>query len=296
MGNHDRFSRPCRSTVKKMLTNPVYTGQIAWGKTTSISTIEDGHRVKKQIAGTPSITENAHPAIISADTFNRVQGMFRESRHAYPTNTNKNLINPLAGLVYCSHCGKAMQVRGHAKGNPKDRLLACLTHDCPTRGTYAHVILDTVLETMREWCVEYKNPVPETKQEDRPQAQAIRRQISTIEAQIEKAQELVELGVYTPSEYLKRKGALQERLQAAKDSLAEQAAVITPKTISEAIPAIERVLDAFPMAETVEQQNRLLKSVIARIEYTKTESATKSIDPASLMTLKIFPRANPNGK
>ena len=100
---------------------------------------------------------------------------------------------------------------------------------------------------------------------------------------------MVELGVYAPSEYLNRKNELQGRIQAIQAQL--QARPTTAKAdIGTAIPAIERVLDAYPYAQTVEERNLLLKSIIAKIVYEKKEVATKAVDSASLMKLTIYPR------
>lgn len=281
-----------RATVKKMLTNPVYTGRIVWAKTSTISIIEDGTRKKKHVEGTPIIIENAHPAIIPDKLFESVQQMFRESRHASPTNTGTEITNPLAGLVYCAVCGKAMQIRGARKGRRNDKLMACMTPGCPTRGTYIGVILQAVLEIMRGWCTEYKEPSQTPEPEADSERQALLKQISTIEGQLTKAQELVELGVYAPSEYLRRKDELQGRIRAIQARLAERQTVASIK-METVVPGIERVLDVYPYAETAEEQNQLLKSVIARIDFHKTASATKSVDPATLMELTIYPRIVP---
>ena len=113
-----------------------------------------------------------------------------------------------------------------------------------------------------------------------------------MEGQITKAQELVELGVYAPSEYLNRRNELQGRIQAIQAQLKARPTT-TRADIGKAIPAIERVLDAFQYAETAEEKNQLLKSIIAKIVYDKKEVATNAVDSASLMTLTIYPRIVP---
>ena len=65
--------------------------------------------------------EGAHPAIIDDALFEAVQAMFRASSHASHVRADKSLANPLAGLVYCSVCGKLMFQRG----GKKKRLLTC---------------------------------------------------------------------------------------------------------------------------------------------------------------------------
>ena len=125
MGLRTYLGKPFeRATIKKMLVNPVYTGRIVWGSQTTVTSIENGTRVKKHMPGEPFVIENAHPSIISDEVFNAVQDMFKESRHASHVTSEKTLANPLAGLAYCSKCGKLMSLRG----GRKKRILTC-EHD-----------------------------------------------------------------------------------------------------------------------------------------------------------------------
>lgn len=284
-----------RATINNMLRNPIYTGRIVWGRTTTIPVIEDGHRRKQQIASTPTVAENSHPAIIPDELFQRVQAMFEANDHAYPKNTAKTLANPLAGLLYCARCGKAMQRRGGHKGPYQDYVLTCLTNNCPTRGTYIHIIVNAVLEILKDWTITYQEPQHEepSRKEDE-QIEIIKKQIATIEGQLSKAQELVELGVYAPTEYISRKTELQKRIDGLKEQLHEKTTVPTQEAIHLMVPTIKTVLEAYQYAETPEQQNQLLKQVIARIEYSKDQTATKAITAEHLMSLVVYPKIIPD--
>ena len=279
-----------RGTVRKILQNPIYTGRILWGKTMTISAIEDGHRLKKHIKSEPTVVENAHPAIISDEVFYSVQKMFEESNHAAPKHTQAELRKCLSGLLYCSVCGKAMSMRGGQYKGGTERTVACLTHGCPTHGTYIGVVVKIVLEILHDWCADYQTPLMEQPKPDNSQSEYLKRQIATIETQITKAQELVELGVYTPSEYIQRREELNGRIKALQTQINEERREPVAQSINIMIPQIKHVLEAFPYAESYSEQNELLKTVIARIDYTKTELATKAAPPESLVTLKIYPR------
>ena len=285
-----------REYVRKILVNPVYTGCVVWGKTATISAIEDGHRLKKHIASTPTIVQNAHEAIISDEVFNQVQAMFRETQHANPVNAAKKLSNPLAGLLYCPICGHTMEIRGHRKKNRNDYIITCMSYGCPTRGTYISIIVNALMEILQQWCVDYVEPEPEPEPKNDDTNQLIRKQIASTENQISKAQELVELGIYTPSEYVQRKNDLQQRLKLLYEQLEVDTPVSVPNTINRMLPQIHKVLDAYPLAETTEQKNQLLKSIIARIDFHKTKIATKAVAPESIMELVVYPRLDPNRK
>lgn len=279
-------------TVKAILRNPIYTGRIAWGRTSTISVFEDGIRKKKHVKSEPVYAENAHPAIIADEQFKRVQDMFRKADHLYAKNTNARLANPLAGLLYCAECGHALAIRGRNKGPNKDKILTCIFPSCPTKGTYVSIIVKAVLEALQGWCVTYAEPPAEEESSiDRDLRETMQRQVETLESQMTKAQELVELGIYTPSEYLKRRGELQDQIDNLKKQM-EQTVPTTQRSASihDMLPEIKHVLEAYPLAQTVEQQNKLLKSVVARIELKKTQAATKSISPEQLMELRVFPK------
>lgn len=270
-----------RASVKKILTNPTYVGNIVWGNVTTISAIEDGKRVKRHVKGNPICVEGAHEPIITKALFDQVQQMFAQSRRASSTNTTLHLRNPFAGLLYCSCCGRAMETRGGRRTD--ERTITCLTPGCPTSGTYVSVVMETLLAVLRDWCATYEPPQEIAPD---PQLDVAARQRTILEGRLSKARELVEMGIYTPSEYLAQKASIEAQLKA----------LTAPQTVSRAaavqsiVPQLETVLDAMEYATSVEQQNALLKTVVARIEYTKTEPGRRGVSPGQLLTLDVYPR------
>ena len=97
------------------------------------------------------------------------------------------------------------------------------------------------------------------------------------------------MGVYTPSEYMTRREALRGRQEALRAEIDK----LTRKTPDEAraavLPAVERVLDAYPLAQSAEQKNALLRSVVARCVYHKTQTAKRNQNSASLIELDVWP-------
>ena len=275
------------TSIKHILRNPVYIGRLEYGARTHVSTIENGKRIKKEKRIAPPVcVDNAHPAIITQDIWQAVQDRARFARFRCPVNANKSIKNPLAGIVFCAECGSAL-VR---KTTPHGPILECPRYDCKTSATYQASIEEAVLETLKMWCVEYDKPEPRQEPaENVQQREALRRQIDTVAAQLVRAQELVELGVYSPSEYMTRRDALQghqEALRAELDKLSRKSPAEARAAI---LPEIHRVLDAYPYASTAEQKNNLLRSVVRRIIYHKTRAAKRNEKGASFMTLDIYP-------
>lgn len=270
--------------IHRMLENPAYIGRTEYGQHATVEEIEDGRRVKKYIRSAPEIVvENTHPAIIAPDVWQAVRDRAALARHRSPVATNKVSANPLAGLVVCAECGSVMQMTRSAK-----RMISCLNVNCPTCSIAIDTLEGIVLDILQSWCAEYKEPA--TKQDDKAEEiAALRKQIDGIAAQLTRAQELVEMGIYSPAEYLSRREALkgrQEALNRQVEGLSRQ----TPDEARRAIlTEVRRVIDAYQFAENIEQKNNLLKSVIHHITYHKTERAWRGQDPAQHLTLDVYP-------
>ena len=84
-----------KTTVYKLLTNEVYTGTVVWG-------------ANAKDKAPPVRVENAFPALVSRDVFNRVVSLL-ESRapvHSHPRRSASSYL--LSGIVKCRTCGKAL--------------------------------------------------------------------------------------------------------------------------------------------------------------------------------------------
>lgn len=91
-------------TVRLILANPTYTGNVAQNKYSKIN-----YKLKK-FRNVPrenwTIVENTHKAIIDTETFNLVQQMLRIK--ASQIQSSKPSPHLLSGLIYCGDCGARM--------------------------------------------------------------------------------------------------------------------------------------------------------------------------------------------
>lgn len=275
-----------RAYIRHILINRVYIGSIIWGEKKVQKLIENGVQKKKRIKGNPVVVENAHPAIVSAETFDKVQQILSGNMRTVPVNSNKVLANPLAGLLYCSKCGKPMRNHGRRGKDGKDIKLSCFTRGCDTSSIYISVLMAQLKEILLQWCADFKEVRPQNKAQAKPNTSLLRKR-EQLQAQIAKAHELVELGVYAPKEYLERKQELESQIISVDKKLM---ALQTPtqETTTITLPKIKRVIDALDYATTPEQQNRLLKTIIARIEYSRDRRALGQAPSAP--KLVVFPK------
>ena len=92
------------TTIKRILTNPIYIGTVVQNKRKKIS-----YKSKKMIAlpeEQHTVTKNHHPAIIDIDTWNTVQSMFKNH-----TGEKIKEEDPLLkSLLHCYHCHNKLQI------------------------------------------------------------------------------------------------------------------------------------------------------------------------------------------
>jgi DNA invertase Pin-like site-specific DNA recombinase len=99
-------------TIKQILSNPTYTGNLAQHKYSKIS-----YKIKK-LETVPRkywiVVENTHEKIIDIDTFNQVQDLMKNKSIQYQRSTNENHL--LSGLIYCGDCGSKMTFTDTPRG------------------------------------------------------------------------------------------------------------------------------------------------------------------------------------
>jgi len=118
-----------KSAVKRIAENPAYTGLMAQGKYKS--NFLHGGGIIHTDSNEWVIVEDAHPAIISADTFEAVRKIRESRRQNYKVNENHiPQDNIFKGLIVCGDC-KAYMVRHkvrRANGNEEYYFL-CNTYE-----------------------------------------------------------------------------------------------------------------------------------------------------------------------
>ena len=87
--------------VKEMLSNPVYIGNLAQQRTTTVS--YKNKKIVKRPEKDWIVVENTHEAIISRELWDRCREIDASVSHGKKTKQGE--VKPLSGLVYCPECG-----------------------------------------------------------------------------------------------------------------------------------------------------------------------------------------------
>ena len=94
------------ASVRKILENPAYIGNLALQRRTSVS--YKNHKSVYRPEEEWIVTENAHPAIISKELWHRVKEV--EKSVSQGKKTRKGYTHPLSGFLFCADCGGKMKL------------------------------------------------------------------------------------------------------------------------------------------------------------------------------------------
>ena len=104
--------------VRHVLKNEVYYGELAWGKRPVVKRLIDGEINKYRPAPEDyMLVRGQQEAIVSKDKWDMAQERLRNHPNA-KTGLNRDLQNPLAGLVFCKKCGYSLvRLKNRRAGN-----------------------------------------------------------------------------------------------------------------------------------------------------------------------------------
>ena len=296
-------------TILQMLKNPVYTGKVTWGRHSTETEIKNGERKRvNRYNGQQIICDGRHEAIISEKMFESVRREILQNKKC--RNPRKvALANPLAGIVVCGMCGASLHMQRNKYTSDHD-LLMCPNQYCESSGAYLKSIEAATLETLKQWVNEIDAERIETQLEDVCESDGMRaaleKELETIEGQLNRLRDLLEQGIYDretfvsrrqrPVTYLEREQILTERAEAAKVALAALENKNPPmkETIRIQAPKIRDVLTLYEEAQTLAAKNALLKSVIEKVIYIKSEKCGRVKELSQKMQLEIYPKVPKN--
>lgn len=268
--------------VRSILANPVYAGFIRSKARPSVVTMEGGRKVThRPRSAAPEIYPGLHEPLITEAQAREAAALLANNK-SRPGPKQVTMKNPLAGLVICDQCGRAMIRRPYRSGTPDG--LICAYTSCSCVGSTLATVEDAVLDGLRQWLVSLDLSLDSAAgaRQNETELQSVRASIDAAQAeaarlaaQKARAYDLVEQGVYTPAVFTERMAALgadQEAvaaqlsaLNAERERLESQA-----KAQAELVPNVRRVLDLYPRLQDPADKNALLRSVLSRVVYHKT--------------------------
>lgn len=285
------------ASIQDILKNPVYSGKIRWQYRREEKSLTDGIVTTRRCENPDCIiAQGLHPALISEEEFDRAQ-QFLNSRRIPHKKENTELRNPLSGLVYCGICGSMMTRLGTGSRNHSDTL-RCPNRNCGNVSAKLELVESALVESVARWLNDCRVNVSrksaaDTAKAERTAADKVRSELAKLDSQRERIYSLLEQGVYSAGEFRERMEALEKRRTQLSENLRQAKQAVSEaegdqQLYAQIIPRAERVMDIYAQS-TPEEKNRLLKTIISRAEYIKTERNTRGNADRCNFTLNVTP-------
>lgn len=289
-------------TIRDILINPVYTGQVRWNWRHEVKQRSDGQVVISRPRSSDFvIAKGLHPPIVDQAVWNTAQELMKKNPPR-PIGEKNTVKNPLAGIVVCAKCGRRLVRRPHYGKNTQPTLM-CPAISCDNVSVALHYVEERILDGLEEWLGEYKlkwaTDAPSSKKVSqvdikRKALKKIETELTNLEAQRDNLHDLLEQKVYSIDVFLERSKRLSDRaaqVQTQRDTLERELALELAREDSQKniIPKVERLLDVYESLPTPKEKNDMLKEVLEKVVYLKEKNGRWNNAPDDFL-ITLYPR------
>ncbi len=288
------------SSVKDILSNPTYIGKIVWNRRKQKKKTKNGHIIISRPRNQDYlIYDGLHEPIIDNKTWDLVQE--KRKQNTPKVKHNNSIQNPLVGIVFCEKCGKPMQRRPYTKAN-KPATLMCSNSECNNMSSKLYIVEKKIIDALKIWLENYKIDYEVKDNSNNENNKIIEKSIAFTKKELEKENmklnkiyDFLENGIYTKDEFINRSKVIKDNIVNLEIKLNEYDELLNKNTKVQnekeiMIPKLENVIDLYGKLEIAEDKNILLKSIIAKVTYLKTEKAIKKDSDPTNFELHIYPK------
>lgn len=274
--------------IRDIIKNKVYCGYVTWNTTKRKGTKSATNKKDKWI-----VTKGIHEPIISEELWNKCNNI-RSNRSISPS-PNNIITNPLAGVVKCSLCGytlvaKTSTTKQKDGSNTYTKYMVCT--NCLNRATKLDILESSILDILKEWLVEYTVDITSkdmTNKNDSNGVHNFKKMLFNLEKELlefdlqnDNLHDLLERGIYDIDTYLDRSKKISDKIDSVNNSIKKIKRQINEEIKKEnakknIIPQLEYLLENYFESDAAEK-NRLLKSVVDRVIYTKKHNKRDEYD------------------
>jgi site-specific DNA recombinase len=258
------------STIRNILTNPHYTGDLVQGRETTRSVTSSKREkvpLEKQV-----VIKNAHPSIISYNDFETVQQLI-QSRKCNITKPNKHLFT---NLIYCKDCGTGMWYRHNREGYicgkyARHGAIACTHRTINEQSLKSKILADiSKMETL----INQPNFLDEVTKKSKKNINNAKKSIDNINQEISKLKmkkkrymELLVEDILTHEEYRDTANTLQEEIILLKGKRSEHKATLQENNLPKKISYLRDLINLYSPLNDVTKE--MLSYFVNRIEVDK---------------------------
>lgn len=261
------------NAVLNIIKNPVYIGKVSWGKKSYTRKDSNGKRViKLRPQDEWPLYDGKHEALISEDLFNACQKQLKNKSHV-PYKTK--LINPLAGIIICSYCGKPMVYRTYTN---KPNYLLCQNPHCrQNKSSRFDYIENAILAELEKKLEEFNAPEPKETHDkidiSNNAIQNIKSELTKLETQKSNLHDLLEQGIYDTDTFISRSELINSKIEKFQEQLKELNASKSTMSNQEKYKFLKNMIDVYKHSDNTVLKNQFMKEGIKQIIYSKDKDA-----------------------
>lgn len=274
-----------KSSLVHILTNPIYIGKIKYTDKATIKKVVDGKiiRVKNEDKNVIYV-DGLHEPIIDSNIWNLAQNI--RAKHLISNNkVDYSLKNPMSSILKCGLCGMALERVTYSKRN--DVRLCC--RRCKENvGSNIIIVEEKLMQSLQLLLDKYKLELINDDNSDIDELLKLNQQsidnyfveLEKIKNQLNKTYDLLEQEIYTKEVFVERSNTLKAQIKEISSNIEnlkeEKGKILKRKNNKEIlVPQIENVIDSYYQTDNVELKNKLLKSVLEKVTYTKINPKSK---------------------
>ena len=262
-----------KCSVKNMLKNIHYAGYVRFGGKKTEKFFENGQIIKKR--GVPSnpdeiiIAKGKQQPLVTKEMYDAAQAKINNHPRVHP---DKTLKNPLAGICFCSKCGRTMSQHPykHAKTRIECRFATCKG----SKSAILDEVVDAVIfalenEKLPELEVKLRNNDGDSLKIQQTNLQKMNAELVELQLQEETQFEMLEKRVYSEDVFMKRNKALHVEMEALKTRIFEAKKFIPQESdYEERIVSLKKAIEGLRDDNiSITAKNKLLKAIVKRIDY-----------------------------
>lgn len=271
-----------RTTIRKIIQNPIYIGKISWGKK-EYKIDKNGRKTSRLLDVSEwKIYDGKHEPLIKEETFEKAQTLAKE-RYIPRIKGSYKLRNPLAYIIKCKDCGHTMTLR---TSKDKKDTIRCYK-SCGNMSSYTYLVEDKLIQILyRELakleCNFKYNKNNHKLQEINITSSAIinnKKELKKASKQKEVLYELLEQKIYDNKTFLERMKTVTNKIENLNSTLSnlekKHKRIINKKDeIENKLPKIKlykEFIEDIYWNSAAQDKNNFLREVIHYVNYKKTK-------------------------
>ena len=262
-----------KCSIKAILKNRHYIGYVVFGAYRTVKEVVNGEIVtRKSRPNEPDeviIAQGKHPAIVPLELFEAAQAKIDNHPRAH---IDAPLKNPLAGLIWCQKCGRAMVQ--HPYKHARTRIECRNRNGCGSKSSFLDDVVESVAfalekEHLPDLEAKVANNEGSAAKLQKKQLEKMNHDLEDLFIRQTRLHDFLEDGTYTKEVFNQRMTLLNGQIEELKQRIFD-----TRQSMPQEIDYADKVIKLKKAIEglrddnvSIEAKNKLLKAIVKKINY-----------------------------